>query len=152
MVTTRKATLEDLTILLDFEQELIKAERPFDSTFKEGKISYYDIEKMIVADEVELIVAEENNEIIASGYASIIIPKSYFKFNKFAYLGFMYTKPLHRGRGINKLVVETLFNWVRSQDTDEVRLDVYDSNYGAIKAYEKVGFQRHLLKMRMTLE
>ena len=29
-ITTRNATLSDLDVLLTFEQELVKAERPFD--------------------------------------------------------------------------------------------------------------------------
>ncbi|WP_262910797.1 hypothetical protein [Wocania arenilitoris] len=37
----RKATLKDIPVLLKFEQGLIEAERPMDSTIKEGKINYY---------------------------------------------------------------------------------------------------------------
>ncbi|WP_272148816.1 GNAT family N-acetyltransferase [Tenacibaculum aiptasiae] len=151
MITTRKASLEDLPILLDFEQELIKAERPFDETLKEGKISYYDIKSMILSDEVEVMVAVENDEIIGSGYARIVIPKSYFKFDKFAYLGFMYVKPTHRGKGVNKKVVEALNTWIFSKNVFEVRLDVYAENHGAIRAYEKVNFKKNLINMRMSL-
>ncbi|KAB1159796.1 GNAT family N-acetyltransferase [Tenacibaculum aiptasiae] len=151
MITARKANLEDLPILLDFEQELIKAERPFDETLKEGKISYYDIKAMILSDEVEVMVAVENDEIIGSGYARIVIPKSYFKFDKFAYLGFMYVKPTHRGKGVNKKVVEALNTWILSKNVSEVRLDVYAENHGAIRAYEKVNFKKNLINMRMSL-
>ncbi|MCF2874107.1 MULTISPECIES: GNAT family N-acetyltransferase [unclassified Tenacibaculum] len=151
MIKTRKANLEDLPILLDFEQELIKAERPFDKTLKEGKISYYDIKAMILSDEVEVMVAVENDEIIGSGYARIVIPKSYFKFDKFAYLGFMYVKPTHRGKGVNKKVVEALNTWILSRNVSEVRLDVYAENQGAIRAYEKVNFKKNLINMRMSL-
>lgn len=151
MINIRAATLQDMPVLLNFEQELIAAERPFDETFKEETIHYYNIEEMILSKNVELVIAEEDGSAIACGYASILIPKIYFKFNKFAYVGFMYTKPEHRGKGINKLVMENLFSWIRLQGISEVRLDVYSSNIGAIKAYEKVGFKAHLLKMRMSI-
>ena len=152
MITTRKAVLEDLPVLLDFEQELIKAERPFDETLKEEKISYYDIKAMILAKDVEVIVAIQDNEIIGSGYARIVIPKTYFKFDKFAYLGFMYVKTSHRGKGVNKFVIDALYSWVKSNNVFEVRLDVYAENYGAVRAYEKVGFKSHLINMRNDLK
>ncbi|WP_431166226.1 GNAT family N-acetyltransferase [Tenacibaculum halocynthiae] len=151
MIAIRKATLEDLPVLLEFEQEIIKAERPFDVTLKEEKISYYDIKAMILADDIEVIVVVDNDMPVSSGYASIVTPKKYFKFDKFAYLGFMYTSPSHRGRGINKIVVQALFDWIKSKEIHEVRLDVYTENIGAIKAYEKAGFKKNLLNMRVDL-
>ncbi|SEB39011.1 L-amino acid N-acyltransferase YncA [Tenacibaculum sp. MAR_2009_124] len=151
MISIRTAIVEDLPTLLDFEQALIKAERPFEPTFKEGEIHYYDIKKMIEVDDVEVLVAEENEELIASGYARIMVSQPYFKFDKLAYLGFMYTRPTHRGKGVNKQIIESLFQWIKEKGIEEVRLDVFDDNIGAIKAYEKVGFKGHLLKMRMSL-
>lgn len=151
MITTRTAILEDLPILLDFEQQLIDFERPFDPTLKAEKISYYDIKAMILSDEVEVIVAVEKDEIIGSGYARIENVKPYLKHNKHAYLGFMFVKDSHRGKGVNKLVIDALYQWILSKNIYEVRLDVYADNVGAIKAYEKVGFKGHLLNMRTDL-
>ncbi len=151
MIEIREASVEDLPILLGFEQDLIKAERPFDPSLKEQEISYYDIKKMILASDVLVLVASENKNIIASGYASIHKPKVYFKFELFAYLGFMYVIPEKRGKGVNKLLIDKLFDWIRSKGIHEVRLDVYIGNSKAIKAYEKVGFQKHLIKMRTII-
>ena len=39
----RKATLEDISVLLKYEQGIIKAERRMDPTIKEGSIHYYNI-------------------------------------------------------------------------------------------------------------
>lgn len=151
MIQIREATVADLPVLLEFEQALIKTERPFDNTLKDQEIFYYDMEKMILANDVLVIVATENKNLIASGYASIHKPKVYFKFELMAYLGFMYVVPDKRGKGINKLVMDKLFDWIRAKDIHEVRLDVYTENSQAIKAYEKVGFQKHLIKMRTTI-
>ncbi|HEY5406028.1 MAG TPA: hypothetical protein VIJ92_03035 [Ginsengibacter sp.] len=54
----RKATLNDMEVLLSFEQGVIKAERPFDLTLKADPIHYYKIEEMIKASHIELVVAE----------------------------------------------------------------------------------------------
>lgn len=150
-VNIRKATLDDLTILLEFEQGIIAAERPFDPTLKEGKISYYNIEKMISATDVEVVVAVLNEQIIGSGYARIEDAKPYLSYKLYAYLGFMYTHPSHRGKRVNAQIIESLTTWVRSQDVFEMRLDVYNDNSSAIKAYEKVGFKKHLINMRIGL-
>ena len=67
----RKAVLTDLERLLEFEQGVIAAERPYDPTLRKEKINYYNIEKMISAPDVEIVVAELDGVIIGSGYARI---------------------------------------------------------------------------------
>ncbi|WP_259071069.1 GNAT family N-acetyltransferase [Mucilaginibacter sp. X4EP1] len=147
-IIVRKAVPADLPVLLEFEQGIIKAERPFDSTLKDGEIHYYDIAEMIVADNVEVLVAELDNELIGSGYARIENSKVYLKHPKHAYLGFMYVKPEQRGKGINKVILAGLENWSKEKGITELRLDVYDENEPAVKAYEKAGFSKHLDLMR----
>jgi GNAT superfamily N-acetyltransferase len=150
-INIRKARLEDLNILLEFEQGIITAERPYDPTLKEGKINYYDIEKMITAAHIEVVVAEIGAKIVGSGYARIETAKPYLNHDNYAYLGFMYTDPLHRGKGVNAIIIEDLKEWCLSQKITELRLDVYNDNPSAIRAYEKVGFKKHLLNMRVDL-
>lgn len=147
---TREATEQDLEILLEFEQGVVTAERPFNSTLIEGEIHYYDLKSLIQSSEATVIVAEENNEIIASGYALIKKSEKYYnQFEKYSYLGFMYVKPEHRGKGINKVITDELISWAKSRGISEIRLDVYAQNESAIKAYEKAGFEPHLLTMRL---
>jgi len=151
-ITTRAALPADLEILLTFEQGIITAERPFDSTLKDGEIHYYDLGEMITAPDVEVIVAEIDGELVGSGYARIMIPKSYLRHSRYCYLGFMYTKPEHRGKGVNNKVLEALKAWALSQDIRELRLEVYHQNQPALKAYEKAGFKGNLLEMRLGLD
>ena len=44
MAIIRKAKLSDLDMLLKFEQDLIALERPFDKSFRDGEITYYNLE------------------------------------------------------------------------------------------------------------
>ena len=148
----RKATLEDVPVLLEFEQGLIKAERPMDPTIKDGKISYYDVSEFIKNDDSELYVVELNGEIVASGYAKIKPDRHYLKHEKQGYLGFMFVPETHRGQGYNKFIMDALIQWCKERDIFEIRLDVYDDNDSAIRAYEKVGFKKHLITMRMNLK
>ncbi|SHM29745.1 GNAT family N-acetyltransferase [Flavobacterium xanthum] len=150
-ITIRKARLTDLEQLLVFEQGIITAERPYDPTLKEDPIHYYDIEKMIAAPHIEVLVAEINAEIIASGYARLEAAKPYLNHETYGYLGFMFTDPNHRGKGVNASIIKALKSWCNLHEVFELRLDVYSDNASAIKAYEKAGFKKHLLNMRMIL-
>lgn len=148
----RKATINDLETLLSFEQGVIATERPFDSTLKDDPNSYYDIEKMIGSPEVELLVAELDGTVIASGYARIENAKPYLQHGQHAYLGFMYVLHQHRGKGINKMIIDSLTAWSLERNITELRLDVYQQNEAAIKAYERAGFVGHMLAMRKGLK
>jgi len=150
-IIIRKAVPGDLDTLLGFEQGVISAERPFDPTLKPGHTNYYDIEKMIASPDVELLVAEQDGKLIGSGYARIENAKPYLVHERYAYLGFMYVIPSFRGRGINKMIMKALVKWSASQNIAELRLDVYHANESAIRAYEKVGFSKHMVNMRMGL-
>lgn len=148
-ITIRKATLDDLPILLHFEQEIIKAERPFDVTIKEDPISYYDLKQMVLDEDACVLVAESEGKVVASGYAISKRARHYLNHEYYAYLGFMYTDSAYRGKGINALIVEALKNWSTEKGFQEIRLTVYSDNLPAIKAYEKVGFKKHIIEMRL---
>ncbi|SIS84076.1 Ribosomal protein S18 acetylase RimI [Chryseobacterium ureilyticum] len=147
---TREATEQDLKILLEFEQGIVTAEKPFNSTLIDGEIHYYDLRHFIKSPDATLIVVEDKDEIVASGYALIReTEKDYYNFKTYAYLGFMFVKPEYRGKGINKIITDELVNWAKSRNISEIRLDVYAQNESAIKAYEKAGFEPLLLTMRL---
>lgn len=148
-VNIREATLVDLPVLLGFEQEIIKVERPFDVTMKDGPISYYDIGEMIQDSKAHVVVAEVEGKIVASGYAIFKRARHYLDHEFYAYLGFMYTHEDFRGMGINAMILEELKNWSYDNGLKEIRLTVYNENQPAIKAYEKAGFKKHLIEMRL---
>ena len=147
----RDAILEDLPVLKAFEQELIKAERPFDPTIRQDPVSYYDLKEYVKSDSVKVVVAEMDGNLVSSGYAYAKPARTYLDHKEYAYLGFMYTKPEYRGRGFNQKIIEVLMDWARVNDLKEIRLTVYNENVPAIKAYEKVGFKEHLNEMRLRL-
>ena len=151
-IKIRPADLSDLEILLSFEQGIIKAERPLDDTLKSGQISYYDMRQMILESDTEVAVAEIDNKIVGSGYAKIIQAKNYYDFEKYAYLGFMFTKIDFRGMGINAKIIDYLKNWCIFKNITELRLDVYNTNISAIKSYEKSGFKKDMVNMRIRLK
>ena len=152
MYIVRKATLEDLPVLLEFEQGLIRAERPMDPTIREGKISYYDVGEFIRSEDAEVYVVEREGVILASGYARIKPDRHYLKHKLMGYLGFMFVPEEHRGQGLNQLIIKKLIEWCKGKGLSEIRLDVYQTNESALRAYEKAGFKRHLITMRLNTE
>jgi len=148
-VIIRTATLNDIDILLEFEQGVIEAERPFDVTLDADPITYYNLEELIVSDDASVVVAEIEGEIIGSGYALVKPARHYLNHDLYSYLGFMYTLSEYRGKGVNTKIIEELKQWSNSKGLKEIRLTVYDENIGAIKAYEKAGFKKHIIEMRL---
>ena len=148
-VLIRTAVLADLEMLLTYEQELIKAERPFDPTIRSGSLNYYDLNELILNEEAIVVVAVTKGKIISTGYG---VPKSarhYLDHTHYAYLGFMYTHPTYRGRGVNKRILQELKKWAYNKELFEIRLTVYGDNLPAIAAYEKAGFKNHIIEMRL---
>ncbi len=151
-VLIRDATMRDLETLLTFEQEIIKAERPFDPTIRPDPINYYDLGEYIQRNDVKVLVAEDNQQLVASGYAMAKRARPYLDHGDYAYLGFMFCLPEYRGKGIIQQLIEELKEWALQQGLTEVRLTVYQDNIPAIKAYEKSGFKSHINEMRIRLK
>lgn len=150
-ITVRRATIADLETLLRFEQGVVNAERPYDANLQEGRVHYYDIKSLLESDNAMFLVAESGREIVGCGFARVDAAKPYMKHSQQAYLGLMYVEPAHRRLGINGKIMDRLKGWCRSRHIAEIRLEVYDRNISAVRAYEKAGFSRHVVEMQMSL-
>ena len=151
-VTLQKATLKDIPVLSQFEQGLIRDERPFDPTIRPDPVHYYNLKALITDPNTHFLMAWVDQKAVASGYATQKTPRHYLDHTAYAYLGFMYTLPEYRGNGINGRIVRALKKWALGRGLQEMRLTVYPGNQPALKAYEKVGFSPHLLEMRLREE
>lgn len=150
-INIREAVNEDLSTLLLCEQEVIKAERPFDPTIKKEEVTYYDLEALLSNPRAIVLVACDGDKIVATGYGLEKTARHYLDHETYAYLGFMYTDPAYRGKGINADIVSGLKKWAKMLGLNELRLTVYNENEPALRAYEKVGFQKHIVEMRLRL-
>lgn len=148
----RSATLEDLPALKACEQGIIAAERPYDHTLKPDPISYYDLGELVQSEDAEVAVIEIDGNIIATGYAHKRPSKVYVASDHHAYLGFMFVHPDHRGRGLNRVLIDHLTEWARTRGLPELRLEVYSNNAPALRAYEKTGFKPYITEMRLNLD
>ncbi len=145
----REANPEDISALLDLEQYVIEAEKPFNSSIKTAKTHYYDLDNLISSKDSYLIVVEDSSDIVATGYAQIRESKVALNHDKHSYLGFMFVSPEHRGKAINQKVMSHLIKWSKSRGITDLYLDVYSQNESAIKAYKKAGFEPCLIEMKL---
>tara|TARA_B100000575_G_C23137098_1_gene660836 strand:+ start:3748 stop:4206 length:459 start_codon:yes stop_codon:yes gene_type:complete len=152
MILLREATLDDLSPLLEFEKRLIEYERDFTPNLKKSDFNYYNLKSYIKDPEISVVVAEEKNKLIASGYALIRENKIYKIPDKLIFLGFMYVIPEYRGRGINKKVLDYLIAWGKNKGINEFQLTVYAQNESAINAYKKYGFSFETITMRSYIQ
>jgi len=150
-ISIRTANSGDLETLLQFEQGVVEAERPLDPFLAKGAIHYYNIPELISSENTLLVVALCNNELVGSGYVRIENANHFYKNPVHGYVGFMYVKPAFRGKRISKFVLDSLKNWAKEKGVKELRLDVYSNNPSAIKAYERFGFTKSLVNMRIDI-
>lgn len=147
----REARAEDHQALLAFEQKVIEAERPFNSTIKQTDTYYYDLAKLIADPNSQMLVGEINGVIIATGYIQLRESKPSLQHDIHGYLGFMYVAEEYRGQGLNKLILQALVAWGKTRSVTHFYLDVYAENAAAIRAYEKFGFRSSVLEMKLEL-
>ncbi len=151
-IKIRKAKISELATLLAFEQSIIEYERPFEELMQKEPFNYYDLKELIISDDSEVLVAEINSLLIGSGYAKLKTSRPYLKDELHAFLGFMYVDPKHRGKGVNQMIMKKLTEWSKNKGMKSVCLTVFEENGSAIKAYNKVGFRKQLVEMRLNLE
>lgn len=94
----RDANEADLKALYEFEEEIIYTERRFYSTLQDEDFHYYDFKDLIISQDVKIVVAEVDNEVVGSGFAQMKKAENYLKHAAYAYVGQLYVKPLHRGK------------------------------------------------------
>jgi GNAT superfamily N-acetyltransferase len=147
----RLAQLDDLPILLEFEQGIVEEERPCNDSIKKTSVNYYDLSDLIADPNTNLQLVEHDGRVVGCGYAQLRPSEAAFVHDKHAYLGFMYVEPGVRGQGINTMIVESLISWSRDRGVYDFYLDVYTENRAAIRAYEKVGFTPLQVEMKLNL-
>ena len=150
-VHIRPATIADLPVLREFEQGVIAAERPYSLNLKPDPIRYYDLEAMLESEQFQLLMIEWDGDLAGCGYGRLDESAAFFSHPQNVYLGFMFVKPEHRGKGLSGKIMEALIEWGKSRGAGEARLDVYSDNASAVRAYEKAGFLNLLTHMRMSI-
>ena len=150
-IVIRKAVNKDIDILHAFELGIIETERPLEPTLRRDPYHYYNLPKMLEDENATVYVAEVNGRIVGSGNVAIKQSKHYNNISHYAYIGLIYVVPEYRGKNIVHLLMDNIKEWSKSKGITDMRLMVYDKNTVAVKSYEKYGFTKNLVEMRLDI-
>jgi GNAT superfamily N-acetyltransferase len=151
-VIIRKALLEELANLLNFEQGIIEYERHMVPDMMMEHFNYYDLKELIESENSEVLVAEVDGRLIASGYAKLKKSLNYLTHEYHSFLGFMFVSPEFRGKGINGKIIDQLTTWSKEKGATVLNLTVFSQNESGIRAYEKIGFDKSVIEMRKDIQ
>ena len=96
------------------------------------------IKTSIESDNYVFIACCENSQIVGYVNASVILDEA--ELNRLAVFG------THRGKGIGKLLVDTLLDYLKGQNITLVRLEVRASNHPAISLYNSKKFKQYAVR------
>lgn len=152
MIRVRRAKLEDVEVIDNFQNGIGEHERELDSNIKpEGKIRYYtleDIKDLISSEEAIIFIVENENGPIGCGSGSIQkIHADWSRYDKKGNIGMMYVEEKYRSQGIGKIILEKLLDWFKEKGIKDIRLQVYENNDIAVNAYKKAGFKKYISEM-----
>ena len=147
----RKALLKELDILLNFEQGIIEYERLMVPDMMIEHFNYYDLKELIESGNSEVLVAEVDGKLVASGYAKLKKSLNYLTHEFHSFLGFMFVSPDFRGKGINGKIIDQLTTWSKEKGATVLSLTVFAQNESGIRAYEKIGFDKSVIEMRKDI-
>lgn len=147
----RRATASDRVTISSFQDKLVMYERPFDSRIKDGKVAYYNIQKLLGSRNSYVAVAEEGGVLIGCGFGEILREQKWCRNSRFGYVGLMYVDENSRGKGVGKKLLTSIISWFKTKNIHEIRLKVYSENVNAIRAYANNGFKEFVKEMRLDI-
>jgi len=96
-----------------------------------------------------LFVAERDGNVI--GGAGVVLREApdfpAFQPRHFAVVDFIGVHPDFRRQGVARKLMEYIQNWARSSGAEQIELNVWEFNTGAVSLYEELGYSRLLRRM-----
>lgn len=125
-VTLREATLNDLPLLLKIENQCFASDR-----LSRRRMRFY-----IDASHAAFVVAEKNAELV--GYGLLLMRRG----TQLTRLYSLAVLPEARGLGIAESVIARLEECALARGKRFMRLEVSEQNLGAIRLYQRLGFEQ----------
>lgn len=148
-IQLRQARKEDLPILDEFQQQLVKLERGFDKGIPtQGRVDYYNLESLLMSDKVHFLVVEVDNKVVGCGFGEIRKNVDWAVDKEYGYIGLVFVKEEYRYQGIGKKIVGSIFDWFHSKNISHITVEVYAENKEAIEAYTSYGFEHFVCQMK----
>jgi ribosomal protein S18 acetylase RimI-like enzyme len=150
----RKAKEKDLEELSSLQERLMKYHSKFDRYYSvmKGRKDLRDfIRKCLRSRRYAIFVAEDSKGIVGFIQGNIVERPKFFKNRRIGGIGSGFILEKYRGRGINKMLTDRLFEWFLSKGIRYVELSVDIRNSLAIKAWKKCGFEGFQVRMKKEI-
>ena len=133
----RRANLTDLRQLVEFT---LREAKEAEGISKDNEIVRRGIRTALEDESVAVywVVQSKNNETV--GNISVVKEWSNWNAGYYWWIQSMYIKPEYRGRGLMKMLIQTVRESARQGQALDLRLCVHKKNERAIRAYVKSGF------------
>jgi ribosomal protein S18 acetylase RimI-like enzyme len=154
----REATVDDYAVLCELFDEVDALHRDsLPQIFQKPTGTARDQEYclgLIADDNVGLFVAEENEKVIGFVHALIIDTQSIPVLvpRRYAIVDNLVVKLEFQNRGIGRQLMNKIHAWIAAKDAESIELNVYAFNQGAIRFYQKLGYDTLSIRMRMVLD
>lgn len=147
------AKVKDIPSLVNLSMEMADYHRKIDQYYKPGKeLRRKNKEwflKILSKKSFKVLVVKEKNNAIGYGVASVEKAKCFVSYKKIGKINSVFIKEKYRGKGIGKKLLKTLLGWLKSQDVEDVELNVDSRNKAAINFYRKLGFFEFRKRMKI---
>lgn len=163
MINVRKAKVNDIDLILNFENDLLNSALDLMKKYTPQNLSDWvlkDDYNEILLNYIKGRIYSKNDAIFISevdgkpvGHMIISIKKNFPIFNMLYYgrINTIFIKEEYRGRGISSILKDEAFKWFKSKGIKRVSLNVLPNNKPAIDAYQKWGLTLSLLEMRISI-
>lgn len=135
----RKAGLKDFSALRLLKQHIARETEHLATSQTDGSESllYGFAKAYLQRRRVHTFVAEEGSALV--GYVTIVTGK-FQKVRATAYV-VVGVRSSHRGQGIGTALLTRAEEFARERDMHRIELEVFATNEGAIRLYEKLGYE-----------
>lgn len=150
-VNIEKATLEDALVANKFLTKLINDEKKYDNNINDHCVVTSLYEKFYENDNVCLLVAKVNKEIVGYLYG-FVFESGDSLIETVITLDALFVLEDYRKKGIAKKLIDEFKVWAIYKNAKFIELKVCDKNEAAINLYNKIGFNQTKIIMSLPLE
>ena len=154
--SVREATQQDIDRVVELWAEMVDYHCGFDSRFWRRKPDGAEIFQKWMAEAIDdekrvLVVAETSSEVVGFVHGQLINSPPPMEDKTSGSITDVAVAASHRGRGIGRQMMAVVLDWFKARSAEDVSLMAALPNPRAIRFYESLGFERHLVSMRKSL-
>lgn len=163
MIRIRKATLKDVSLIVDLWKEFMKVHDkivlqknkklvPYNKRLNNAHLIYKKfVAENLTSGKGAVFIAEVDKEV--AGYSLIFIKDNIpvFELKRYGYFSDLYVRKEFRRKGISSQLVKRGIKWFKKKGIKHVSIALYSDNEYAHSIYKKWGFFDYHVDMRKKI-